>query len=83
MVNNVLNTLAGKLYYDAYKKNEKNLNGKVQIASGLTSSSAALKVGDITFNETTGQGSYVFAKSTSKYRSSNRSRIYNIYHWRS
>ena len=63
MVNSVLNTLAGKLYYDAYKNNEKNLNGKVQIASGLTSSSAALKVGDITFNETTGQGSYVPPKA--------------------
>ena len=50
-VANVLNTLAGKLTYEAFVSGEKNLNGKVQIASGLTSSSASAKVGDITFNE--------------------------------
>ena len=58
MVADVLNTLAGKLYYNAYTTGERNLNGKVQIASGLTSSSAALRVQNITFNEQTGQGSY-------------------------
>lgn len=57
-VANVLNTLAGKLTYEAFVSGEKNLNGKVQIASGLTSSSASAKVGDITFNEQ-GQGTYV------------------------
>lgn len=55
-INKVLNTLAGKLTYSAYASGEKNLSGKVQIASGLTSSSAALKVRDITFDETTGKG---------------------------
>ena len=54
----VLNNLAGKLYYNAYKTGENNLTGKVQIAEGLTSSSASLKVGDIKFDKTTGQGSY-------------------------
>ena len=63
MVNSVLNTLAGKLYYDAYKNGERNLNGTVQIASGLTSSSAALKTGDITFKDENGQGSYVPPKA--------------------
>ena len=33
----VLNTLAGKLYYDAYKTGEKKLTGQVTIAEGLTS----------------------------------------------
>ena len=59
LVSRVLDTLAGKLTYSAYTSGEKNLSGKVQIADGLTSSSAAKKVGDITFNETTGKGGYV------------------------
>ena len=33
-VDKVLNTLAGKLTYEAYTKGETNLSGKVQIASG-------------------------------------------------
>lgn len=57
-VNSVLNALAGKLTYSAYTGGEKNLTGKVQIADGLTSSSATLKVGDITFDNTTGKGNY-------------------------
>lgn len=57
-VTQVLNNLAGKLYYNAYKTGEDNLAGKVQIAEGLTSSSASLKVGNIKFDKTTGQGSY-------------------------
>ena len=56
-VNTVLNTLAGKLTYDNYKNGENNLSGKVQIASGLTSSSASAVVGDITFDEN-GKGGY-------------------------
>ena len=59
MVAKVLNALAGKLTYSAYTKGETNLSGQVQIASGLTSSSAALKVGNIVFDETTGKGSNV------------------------
>ena len=58
-VNSVLNALAGKLTYSAYTSGEKNLAGKVQIADGLTSSSVAMKVGNITFDETTGKGGYV------------------------
>lgn len=57
-INNVLNALAGKLTYTAYTHGEKNLNGKVQIASGLTSSSQSLKLGSIAFDEHSGKGSY-------------------------
>ena len=60
LVQKVLNNLAGKLYYDAYVDNERNLSGKVQIASGLTGSSISKLVGgDIAFDEGTGKGSYV------------------------
>ncbi|WP_293812674.1 hypothetical protein [uncultured Phascolarctobacterium sp.] len=58
-VNNVLNALAGKLTYSNYVNGEKNLNGYVKIADGLTASSAALKTEDITFNEADGKGSFV------------------------
>ena len=54
----VLNALAGKLSYNAYVNNERNLSGKVMIAEGLTSSSAALKTGDVTF-DSKGKGTYV------------------------
>ena len=57
-ISNVLNALAGKLTYTAYTHGEKNLNGKVQIASGLTSSSQSLKLGSIAFDEHSGKGSY-------------------------
>ena len=59
-VNNVLNTLAGKLTYSNFVNGEKNLTGFVKIADGLTASSAALKTGDITFNEE-GKGTFVSA----------------------
>ena len=58
-VNNVLNALAGKLTYSNYVNGEKNLTGYVKIADGLTASSAALKTGDITFNEADGKGGFV------------------------
>ena len=58
-VNNVLNTLAGKLTYSNFVSGEKNLTGFVKIADGLTASSAALKTGDITFNEADGKGGFV------------------------
>ena len=62
LVNKVLNNLAGKLYYDAFATGEKNLNGVVQIASGLTGSSVSKVVGgDITFSEADGKGQYVTA----------------------
>ena len=58
-VNKVLTTLAGKLFYTgAISDKENNLTGKVQIASGLTASSAAQIIKDITFDKTTGQGAY-------------------------
>ena len=60
-VNNVLNALAGKLTYSNFVNGEKNLNGFVKIADGLTASSAALKTGDITFNEADGKGGFVSA----------------------
>ena len=56
-VTKVLNTLAGKLYY-MNSAEDTNLSGKVQISDGLTSSSKALQVGDIKFNEDH-QGQYV------------------------
>ena len=59
----VLNTLAGKLYYDAYKTGEKKLTGQVTIAEGLTSSSKSLNIEDISFKEANGQG-YVKQKET-------------------
>ena len=63
-VTNVLNALAGKLYYNAYINNERNLAGTVSIADGLTASSftKTYNSGDITFNDKTGQGSYVKAE---------------------
>lgn len=54
----VLNALAGKLYYMAYTEGEHNLDGKVQIASGLVASSAALADGAIVFDKDTGKGAY-------------------------
>lgn len=55
-VNQVLNALAGKLTYSAYTNGENHLRGKVQIASGLLSTSTELMIGDITFDKTSGQG---------------------------
>ena len=60
-VNSVLNALAGKLTYSNFVNGEKNLTGFVKIADGLTASSAALKTGDITFNEADGKGGFVSA----------------------
>ena len=57
-VSAVLNALANKLYYKDFVNSVANLDGKVQIASGLTSSSQAMRVKDITFDSATGQGSY-------------------------
>ncbi|WP_304245183.1 beta strand repeat-containing protein, partial [Phascolarctobacterium succinatutens] len=53
----VLNALAGKLTYSNYAKGERNLDGKVKIAGGLTSDSVTMAVGDILFNEADGKGS--------------------------
>ena len=69
-VANVLNNLAGKLFYKNYA--DGNLAGVVKIADGLTSSSAALKTGDISFStedsgtKTPGQGYYDYKPSGEK-----------------
>lgn len=55
--NQVLNALAEKLYYKNAVNGEKFLSGKVEIAEGLTASSAAKYIGNIAFNQTNGQGS--------------------------
>ncbi len=55
--NQVLNALAEKLYYKNAVNDEKFLSGKVEIAEGLTASSAAKYIGNIAFNQTNGQGS--------------------------
>ena len=47
LVYNVLNNLAGKLYYGDYK--DGHLKGTVELAEGLTSSSKSLKMDDISF----------------------------------
>lgn len=66
-VANVLNNLAGKLFYKNYT--DGHLSGVVKIAEGLTASSAALKTGDISFStEDTGtlipgQGYYAYKTS--------------------
>ena len=66
-VANVLNNLAGKLFYKNYT--DGHLSGVVKIADGLTASSAALKTGDISFSTedtgtfTPGQGYYDYKTS--------------------
>lgn len=52
----VLNALAGKLYYDAYKTGEGKLTGQATIAEGLTSSSKTLEMKDMLFKKENGQG---------------------------
>ncbi|MGM9519156.1 MAG: hypothetical protein ACI3WS_00615, partial [Phascolarctobacterium sp.] len=55
----VLDALAHKLIYSGFASGERNMNGYVAIAEGLTSSSAELTVNTITFSNETGQGSYI------------------------
>ena len=54
---NVLNSLAGKLTYSNFTKDENNLTGYVKIADGLTSSSATMYTGDMAFSKKDGKGS--------------------------
>ena len=60
LVNATLDSLANKLWYTAYTTGERNLTGKVQIAEGLTTSAASKRLEDITFDVTTGKGSYIY-----------------------
>ena len=64
LVSATLNALANKLWYTAYTTGERNLTGKAEIAEGLTTSSASKRVENITFNETSGQGGYVYTPSS-------------------
>ena len=56
-INQVLDKLANKLYYTAYTTGERNLDGTVTIAEGLTSSSVSKKTGKISYSSTDGKGS--------------------------
>lgn len=56
-VNTALDALAQKLYYTAYTSGERNLDGYVKIADGLTASAAVKALGSIAFSETDGKGS--------------------------
>ncbi|WP_295164668.1 autotransporter outer membrane beta-barrel domain-containing protein [Selenomonas sp. F0473] len=60
LVSATLNALANKLWYTGYVSGERNLLGKAEIAEGLTTSAASKRVESITFNETSGQGGYVY-----------------------
>ena len=57
-ISETLNKLANKLYYTAYTTGEKNLDGKVEIAEGLTAAGVAQKVGAVSYNRADGQGRY-------------------------
>ena len=56
-INDALNALANKLYYTGYLNGEKNLDGYVKIAEGLTSASVTKFAGNIGYDSKTGQGS--------------------------
>ena len=62
-VSEVLNALAGKLQYTGYQNGERNLKGKLRIAEGLTSSSAALKTETLSFKGN-GQGYLDYTPAT-------------------
>ena len=63
-INQILDKLANKLYYTAYTTGERNLDGTVTIAEGLTSSSVSKKTGKISYSSTDGQGSLNPATTT-------------------
>lgn len=62
-VSEALNALAGKLQYTGYQNGERNLKGKLRIAEGLTSSSAALKTEILSFKGN-GQGYLDYTPAT-------------------
>ncbi len=55
-VERLLNDLAGNITYTAYTEGERNLDGRVEIAEGLTSSATLYKLADMSFKSSTGQG---------------------------
>ena len=57
-VTTALNNLANKLYYQGYVDGERNLDGTVMIAEGLTNNGASLSLASTTFNNSNGQASF-------------------------
>lgn len=68
VVKSVLDNLAAKLIYTGYTTGERNLDGRVEIAEGLTATSAYCKYSSINFDAKTGRGT-ADAKVTSPYLS--------------
>lgn len=64
LVSETLNALANKLYYTGYNNAaiKDNLKGAVEIAEGLTASSASVAIvsGNMSFQDVTGRGEYKF-----------------------
>ena len=64
LVSETLNALANKLYYTGYNNAaiKDNLKGTVEIAEGLTASSASVAIvsGNMSFHDVTGRGEYKF-----------------------
>ncbi|MFR5494349.1 autotransporter domain-containing protein [Dialister invisus] len=64
LVSETLNALANKLYYTGYNNAaiKDNLKGTVEIAEGLTASSASVAIvsGNMSFQDVTGRGEYKF-----------------------
>ena len=58
LVTKTLDNMARKLNYIGYQKGERNLEGSVTIAEGLTASSAVMKTGEISYSER-GNGRYI------------------------
>lgn len=57
-VTTALNNLANKLYYQGYVDGERNLDGTVMIAEGLTNNGASLSLASTLFNNSNGQASF-------------------------
>ena len=55
-VNEVLDNLAKKVYYDAYVTGERNLTGTVAVAEGLTTSGLYKILSPMSWDKATGQG---------------------------
>ena len=66
VVKKVLDNLSNKLVYSGYTQGERNLDGRVEIAEGLTSTAAYCKYSAINFDDKTGRGTSD-AKVTSPY----------------
>ena len=94
-VSAALNALAGKLYYEAYVAGEKNLEGTVEIAEGLTAQSATKRLETMTYKAETGQGQYLYTpavdpnppiiygdKETKMMRGSKTAMVSSILLWR-